>query len=363
MTEEKTGPEGQDEAPKQEQATDQTSQEAKGDAQPISAETPPIEPLKAPVPNPVSESYSKIKAEVQKVVVGMDMAIEETLAALFTNGHVLLEGFPGVAKTMLVKLIAQTLNVEFKRIQFTPDLMPSDVLGTMVFDQKKGDFSFHKGPIFSNFVLIDEINRSPAKTQAALFEVMEERQVTMEGETYPLDFPFLVIGTQNPVDQEGTYRLPEAQLDRFVFKIKVPYPSAEEEMAILQRFEKDFEQSVLDSVQVVFDRKKLKECEKFIESVHMEEQILKYITQIVHATRNHSSIYLGGSPRASLAIMRTSKAFAALAGRNYVKPDDVQRACVPVLNHRLIPSATAEMEGFSSEDILDGIIEEVEVPR
>lgn len=320
-------------------------------------------PTPTPTPNPVSESYSKIKAEVQKVIVGMDGAIEETLAALFTNGHVLLEGFPGVAKTMLVKLIAQTLNVDFKRIQFTPDLMPSDVLGTMVFDQKGGNFSFHKGPVFSNFVLIDEINRSPAKTQAALFEVMEERQVTMEGETHPLDYPFLVIGTQNPVDQEGTYRLPEAQLDRFVFKIKVPYPSPEEEVAILQRFEKDFDQEVLQTVKVVLDRKKLKECEKFIEGVHMETQILQYVTQIVHATRNHNAIYLGASPRASLAIMRTSKAFAALAGRNYVKPDDVQRACVPVLNHRLIPSATAEMEGFSAEDILDQIIEEVEVPR
>lgn len=317
----------------------------------------------APIKNPVSESLEQIKAEVQKVIVGMDGPIEETLAALFTNGHVLLEGFPGVAKTMLVKLIARTLNVGFKRIQFTPDLMPSDVLGTMVFDQKTGGFSFHQGPIFSNFILIDEINRSPAKTQAALFEVMEERQVTMEGKTHKLEYPFLVIGTQNPVDQEGTYRLPEAQLDRFVFKIRVPYPSVEEEIAILERFKNDFDQTVSETVKVVLDQKKLKECETYIENAHVDPQILRYITQVVQATRNHTSIYLGASPRASLAIMRTSKAFAALAGRNYVKPDDVQRACVPVLNHRLIPSATAEMEGFTSIDILDSILEEIEVPR
>jgi MoxR-like ATPase len=276
---------------------------------------------------------------------------------------VLLEGFPGVAKTLLVKLIAKTVDVGFKRIQFTPDLMPSDVLGTMVFNQKNSNFSFHKGPIFSNFVLIDEINRSPAKTQAALFEVMEERQVTMEGVTHPLEFPFLVIGTQNPIDQEGTYRLPEAQLDRFVFKIKVPYPTLEEELAILERFKSDFDQSVVETVNVVLNAKKLKECEKFIQDVHIEPQILEYITKVIHATRNHSSLYLGASPRASLAIMRTSKAFAALAGRNYVKPDDVQRACGPVLNHRLIPSATAEMEGFTSVDLLEGILEEIEVPR
>ncbi|MBI1286976.1 MAG: AAA domain-containing protein [Flavobacteriales bacterium] len=317
----------------------------------------------AKIYNPVSESLGQIRTEVQKVIVGMDSAIEETLAALFTNGHVLLEGFPGVAKTLLVKLIARTLSVDFKRIQFTPDLMPSDVLGTMVFDQKKGNFSFHKGPIFSNFVLIDEINRSPAKTQAALFEVMEERQVTMEGETHALQYPFLVIGTQNPIDQEGTYRLPEAQLDRFVFKIKVPYPSEEEEMAILERFQSDFDQTISQTVNAVMNADKMKECERFIESVHIEPLILRYITQVVNATRNHASIYLGASPRASLAIMRTAKAFAALAGRNYVKPDDVQRACVPVLNHRLIPSATAEMEGFTSVDILDGILEEIEVPR
>ncbi len=313
--------------------------------------------------NIVQQSVTDIKAELKKVLVGMDSVIEETLAALFTNSHVLLEGFPGVAKTLLVKLLSSVLSVEFKRIQFTPDLMPSDVLGTMVFDQKNGNFSFHKGPIFTNLALIDEINRSPAKTQAALFEVMEERQVTMEGVTYPLSYPFLVIGTQNPIDQEGTYRLPEAQLDRFVFKIKVPYPNAEEELAILERFQNDFDRKIEDSITAILDSNKLKECEVFIQQIHIDKQVLLYITQIIQATRQHDSIYLGASPRASLAIMRVSKAFAAMAGRDFVKPDDVQRACQPVLNHRIIPSASAEMEGYTTEDLIESILEDIEVPR
>lgn len=325
------------------------------------AETPT--PVKQEV-NVVQESVQKIKAELQKVIVGMDTAIEETMAALFTNGHVLFEGYPGVAKTLLVKLIAQTLTTEFKRIQFTPDLMPSDVLGTMVFDQNSGKFNFHKGPIFSNLVLIDEINRAPAKTQSALFEVMEERQITIEGETYKFDYPFLVIGTQNPIDQEGTYRLPEAQLDRFVFKIKIPYPSLEEELQILDRFKEDFDRKESDQLVLpTINKEVLKACEAFIQTIHISEEILQYITKLTHATRNHESIYLGGSPRASLSILKTAKAFAAIAGRNYVKPDDVQRACTPVLNHRIILSASAEMEGYTTEDIIKSIIEEIEVPR
>lgn len=319
--------------------------------------------IKPSSPNPVQENVTRIKAEVQKVIIGMDNQIEETMVALFTNGHVLFEGFPGVAKTLLVKLLARSLDVDFKRIQFTPDLMPSDVLGTTIFDQKAGSFNFHAGPIFSNLVLIDEINRSPAKTQAALFEVMEEGQITIEGKTHELSYPFFVIGTQNPIDQEGTYRLPEAQLDRFIFKIKVPFPTQEEEMEILERFKTDFDQNVIESVQSVLNKTILKECEKWIEKVHIDTQILKYITSIIHATRNHNSIYLGASPRASLAILKASKGFAALAGRDYVKPDDVQRALIPVLNHRIMPSAIAEMEGYTAEDIINGIIEEIEVPR
>ncbi len=330
-------------------------------------ETPDLEgtqPTPAtPNSNLVQKNVLEIKKELKKVLIGMDAAIEDTLAALFTNSHVLLEGFPGVAKTLLVKLLSGVLSVEFKRIQFTPDLMPSDVLGTMVFDQKTGTFSFHKGPIFTNLALIDEINRSPAKTQSALFEVMEERQVTIEGKTYPLTYPFLVVGTQNPIDQEGTYRLPEAQLDRFVFRIKVPYPTAEEELAILERFQNDFDHKIESSIQAKLTADELKKCEKFIQEVHIDKQILNYITQIIQATRDHESVYLGASPRASLAIMRVSKAFAAMAGRDFVKPDDVQRACQPVLNHRLIPSAAAEMEGFTTEDLIESILEDIEVPR
>lgn len=322
----------------------------------------PAQPVQ-PTTNVVQQNVDEIKRELKKVLIGMDAVIEDTLAALFTNSHVLLEGFPGVAKTLLVKLLASALSVDFKRIQFTPDLMPSDVLGTMVFDQKTGNFTFHKGPIFTNLALIDEINRSPAKTQSALFEVMEERQVTIEGTTYPLAYPFLVVGTQNPIDQEGTYRLPEAQLDRFVFRIKVPYPSAEEELAILERFQNDFDHSIEQSVKAILSADGLKKCEQFIQQIHIDKQILTYITQIIQATRNHESIYLGASPRASLSIMRVSKAFAAMAGRDYVKPDDVQRACQPVLNHRLIPSAAAEMEGFTTEDLIESILEDIEVPR
>lgn len=314
-------------------------------------------------PNPVQQYVGEVKSEMQKVIIGMDKPIEETLIALFINGHVLFEGFPGVAKTLLVKLLAKTLSVDFKRIQFTPDLMPSDVLGTMIFDPKQVNFNFHKGPIFSNLVLIDEINRSPAKTQSALFEVMEERQVTMEGVTHSFPYPFFVIGTQNPIDQEGTYRLPEAQLDRFIFKIKVPYPTQEEELAILERFKSDFDQNISETVQPVIDKDILKQCEKWIENVHIDKQVLGYITSIIQATRTHNSIYIGASPRASFSILKAAKGFAALAGRDYVKPDDVQRAVIPVLNHRIMPSAMAEMEGYTSEDIILGILEEIEVPR
>lgn len=311
----------------------------------------------------MQKAVDNIKAEVHKVIVGMDDPIEQCLAAIFVDGHALLEGFPGVAKTMLVKLISRTLNVEFKRIQFTPDLMPADVIGTNIFNSASSSFSFHKGPIFSNFVLIDEINRAPAKTQAALFEVMEERQVTVEGTSHLLDFPFLVIATQNPIDQEGTYRLPEAQLDRFIFKIIVPYPSQEQEVDILNRFKNDFDQEAIENVKSVAGIKDLKECQKFIQQVHIAENIIHYITQITQATRDHESLYLGASPRASLALMKAAKAFAAMSGRNYVIPDDVQKACIPILNHRVLLGATAEMEGYSSSDVIKNIIEDIEVPR
>lgn len=321
------------------------------------------EPQKEKGGNEVQKTVDAIKAEVQKVIVGMDDSIEQCLAAILIDGHALLEGFPGVAKTLLVKLISQSLHVDFKRIQFTPDLMPADVIGTNIFDQKSGVFSFHKGPVFSNLVLIDEINRAPAKTQAALFEVMEERQVTIEGRSHQLDFPFLVIATQNPIDQEGTYRLPEAQLDRFVFKIIVPYPSLEQEVEILNRFKGDFDQKVVETVNSVANAQTLKSCQNFVQGIHIEPQMIDYITKITQATRNHESLYLGASPRASLALMKASKAFAAMAGRNFVIPDDVQKACLPILNHRVLLGATAEMEGYSAEDLIKGILEDIEVPR
>lgn len=313
--------------------------------------------------NPVQKTAEAIKNEIQKVIVGMDAAIEQALAAMFVDGHVLFEGFPGVAKTLMVKLIAKTINVEFKRIQFTPDLMPSDVIGTNIFNQQTSTFTFRKGPIFSNLVLIDEINRAPAKTQSALFEAMEERQVTIEGVAYPLTFPFLVIATQNPIDQEGTYRLPEAQLDRFLFRIKVPYPSVEEEEAILNRFKDDFNQTSMETVNPVVSPDQIIECQKTIQAIHIEPALVSYITSIAQATRDHESIYLGASPRATLAIMKASKAFAAMAGRNYVSPDDVQKACLPILNHRLMIGATAEMEGYVTEDIIRSILDDIEVPR
>lgn len=329
----------------------------------------PYAPPSTDVPKPVDEgnqvqqTVDAIKAEVQKVIIGMDESIEQCLAAIFVDGHALLEGFPGVAKTLLVKLVARTLSVDFKRIQFTPDLMPADVIGTNIFNANSSTFSFHKGPVFSNFVLIDEINRAPAKTQAALFEVMEERQVTVEGTSHQLAFPFLVIATQNPIDQEGTYRLPEAQLDRFIFKIIVPYPSQEQEVEILNRFKNDFDQHVTEQVKAVANAQTLEACQKFIQQVHIEANIIHYITEITQATRNHESLYLGASPRASLALMKAAKAFAAMAGRNYVIPDDVQKACLPILNHRVLLGATAEMEGYSSSDLIRGILEDIEVPR
>lgn len=322
------------------------------------------QPIVAAQSNKVKDSAASVKKEIQQVLVGMDEVIDQALVAMFSDGHVLFEGFPGVAKTLMVKLISKTLSTGFKRIQFTPDMMPSDVIGTNIFDQKTSDFIFKKGPIFSNLVLIDEINRAPAKTQAALFEVMEERQITVEGKAYKMDYPFLVIATQNPIDQEGTYRLPEAQLDRFIFKVKVPYPTLEQETQILQRFKTDFDQkTVIEKVKTVMNPADLKACFEFIQTIHISDQILGYIARIVHETRNHPNVYLGASPRASLSILKASKAFAAIDGRNFVAPDDVQKACYPILNHRIILNASAEMEGYSAEDVIGNIINDIEVPR
>jgi len=311
----------------------------------------------------VNEKVLAAKQEIANFIVGQHELVDLLLISLFSNGHVLLEGVPGIAKTLTAKVLSKTLNVDFSRIQFTPDLMPSDVIGTSIFNMKNSEFEFKSGPIFSNIVLIDEINRSPAKTQAALFEVMEERQITYDGKVYKMSFPFLVLATQNPVEQEGTYNLPEAQLDRFLFKIKITYPSQTDEFEILKRFKNRNNAPSLDHVNPIFDVKSLQDIQNIIEQVKIEDQLLNYISLITEKTRNHAKIYLGGSPRASLSMLKGSKAFAAIRGRDFVIPDDIQYVCPHVLNHRMILTPEAEMEGLSVEDVIMEILQEVEVPR
>jgi MoxR-like ATPase len=305
----------------------------------------------------------RTRKEMQKVIIGMDETIDMIIVGLLTNGHILLEGVPGIAKTLLAKLVAKVLDVNYKRIQFTPDLMPSDVIGTTVYNMQSSKFYFRQGPVFSNIILADEINRSPAKTQAALFEVMEERQITVDGETHTLGYPLYVIATQNPIEQEGTYRLPEAQLDRFLFRLKIGYPSLEDESKILTRFKEDFFNNTEHMVNKLFNADDLLKCCSVVEKVHIKDEILNYIAQIVHNTRNNPNLFLGASPRASLAIMRTSKALAAMRGRDFVVPDDVQKVSVPVLNHRIILIPEKEIEGIDSTDIINDIIQKIEVPR
>lgn len=313
--------------------------------------------------NKVIQVVDQIKNEIHKVIVGQDHMIDLVLAGLFSGGHILLEGVPGIAKTLTAKLLAKTISVNFSRIQFTPDLMPADVLGTTVFNLKTSEFTFNKGPIFSNIVLIDEINRSPAKTQAALFEVMEELQITADGVTYPMEFPFIVLATQNPVEQEGTYKLPEAQLDRFLFKIRLQYPTLNEEMTILKRFKEDFTARAAEEVSTVISAEDIKHCRELVEKIHIEDELLDYIAKIVHTTRNNGDLFLGASPRASLAIMKSAKAIAAIRNRAFVTPDDIRFVSYPVLNHRVILTPEREMEGLESEDIIKEIIEGIEVPR
>src|SRR5688572_6847298 len=304
-----------------------------------------------------------VKNEVAKVIVGQDAVVDLILAGFFTGGHILLEGVPGIAKTLTAKLVAKAVSASFSRIQFTPDLMPTDVTGTTIFNLKTSEFNFSKGPIFANLILIDEINRAPAKTQSSLFEVMEERQITIDGTTYPMDFPFLVIATQNPIEHEGTYRLPEAQLDRFLFRIVLKYPSLGQEIEILKKFRNDFGTKLFDTVQAVITKEDLKECQTLIEKILIKDEILEYIAKLVDNTRNSGDLLLGASPRASLAIMRASKAIAAISGRDFVTPDDVKYVAHPVLNHRIILTAEREMEGIDSETIIREITERVEVPR
>ncbi|WP_438422726.1 AAA family ATPase [Aquimarina macrocephali] len=311
----------------------------------------------------LQQSVEKLKAELAKVIVGQQDFIELLIVSLLSNGHVLIEGVPGIAKTVTAKLFAKTLKTDFNRIQFTPDLMPSDVLGTSVLNMKTSDFEFKKGPIFSNMVLIDEINRAPAKTQAALFEVMEEKQVTIDGIRYPMDPPFMVLATQNPVEQEGTYALPEAQLDRFLFKIKVDYPTFEDEVNILKTHHVRKTAKPLEMVDPVITPKQLLEFKAKTQDVIIEEKILGYIAEIVTKTRTHPHLYLGGSPRASIAVMNASKAFAAINGRDFVTPEDIKKSLFPVLRHRLILSPEREMEGMTTENVIEMILQSVEIPR
>ncbi|AQX00976.1 AAA family ATPase [Elizabethkingia anophelis] len=311
----------------------------------------------------LKNSLDKVKAEINKVIVGQDSMIEHLLVALLSNGHVLIEGVPGVAKTITAKLLAKTIAVDFSRIQFTPDLMPSDILGTAVFNAKTTEFEFKKGPIFSNFILIDEINRSPAKTQAALFEVMEERQITMDGRKYVMEEPFLVIATQNPIEQEGTYRLPEAQLDRFLFKVNVGYPTPEQEVQIIKNQHQLKVDDKTEQVQPVLTAEELKKYQTLIKDIIVEENLLEYIARIVVNTRENPFLYLGASPRASLALLTASKGFAAINGRDFVTPDDIKEAAVAVLRHRVIVTPEREMEGLGVEEVIKQILESIEIPR
>ena len=311
----------------------------------------------------LNQSIEKVKNEIRKIIVGQDKTISLLLAAILADGHVLIEGVPGIAKTLIAKLLAKTISAGFSRIQFTPDLMPSDILGTSIFNMKTSAFEFNHGPIFSNIILIDEINRAPAKTQSALFEVMEERQVTVDGKTYKMESPFTVFATQNPIEHEGTYKLPEAQLDRFLFKVEMDYPSLEEEVKILLDLHKRNDVNDINIIEPAFSSELLKRLREQVRSIHIDEKVAAYIAQIVNNTRNNNDLYLGGSPRASISIMTAAKSFAAMSGKDFVSPDDIREAVIPALRHRILLTPEKEMEGRTPDEIIKLIIDRVEVPR
>ncbi|WP_421774070.1 AAA family ATPase [Gracilimonas sp.] len=311
----------------------------------------------------VEKLVKSIREEIGKIIVGQQRMVDLLIAALLADGHVLIEGVPGVAKTLTTKLLAQTISADFSRIQFTPDLMPADVIGTSVFNPKTTDFEFKEGPVFSNLVLIDEINRSPAKTQAALFEVMEERQITVDGKTYFMEPPFMVIATQNPIEHEGTYRLPEAQLDRFLFRIDVPYPSLEEEVQILSGSYSRKNKLDVSSLDKVISAEEIAKQRNVAASVHVEPELMNYIAQIIQNTRNSSSLSIGASPRASVFVMKAAQAWAAMNGRDFITPEDVKEVINPVLRHRITLTPEKEMEGMKPDQVIQIILEKVEVPR
>ena len=311
----------------------------------------------------LNEKMTEIRNEISKVIIGQHHVIDLLLTGLLCDGHLLLEGVPGVAKTLAAKLIAKIIDVKFSRLQFTPDLMPGDVIGTSVFNPKEGSFYFKPGPIFSNIVLIDEINRSPAKTQAALFEVMEERQVTVDGHTHIMEYPFLVLATQNPIEQEGTYRLPEAQLDRFLFKVEIGYPSLQDEVAILTGQQGKTQNELLQDVNKILTAESIHYYRKVVQEVKIEHRLIEYIAGIVHETRNNPSLYLGASTRASLALLKSAKATAALKGRDFVIPEDIIEMAPHVLRHRIMLTPEKEMEGLTPDDLIGNILKVLEVPR
>tara|TARA_R100001377_G_scaffold64717_1_gene40226 strand:- start:34 stop:1035 length:1002 start_codon:yes stop_codon:yes gene_type:complete len=312
---------------------------------------------------PLQAHVESIKTEIGKIIVGQNEMIELLIISILSNGHTLIEGVPGVAKTVTAKLLARTLDVDFSRIQFTPDLMPSDILGTSIFNVKTNEFEYKKGPIFSNIILIDEINRAPAKTQAALFEVMAERQITIDNNQFIMEPPFLVFATQNPIEQEGTYRLPEAQLDRFLFKINVDYPSLDDEIQILVDNHKREDQLDYNTINPVLKAADIITYQGLIKQILVEDHLLHYIASIVNNTRNNANLYLGASPRASIAILNAAKANAAIQGRDFVTPDDIKRCTKAVLKHRLVLTPEREMEAFTVDKVVDQILETIEIPR
>jgi len=311
----------------------------------------------------LNEQVKKIKEEIGKVIVGQETMVELLITAILADGHVLIEGVPGVAKTLTAKLISKIISADFSRIQFTPDLMPSDVLGTSVFNLKTSEFDFRPGPIFSNIILIDEINRAPAKTQAALFEVMEERQVTVDGLTHKMKTPYIVLATQNPIEHEGTYRLPEAQLDRFLFKVMATYPTMDEEIEIINRQHHRKGVQAISEVSAILTAYEILHFRQFAQQVHVENNLIKYIAQIIQETRNNPMLFLGASPRASIAILNSAKAYAMINGRDFVNPEDIKFVALPVLRHRIILSPEKEMEGVSADEVVKQIVDKVEVPR
>ncbi len=311
----------------------------------------------------LNQKINDIRDEISKVIIGQSEVIDLLLIGLLCDGHILLEGVPGVAKTLAAKLLAKIIDVDFSRLQFTPDLMPGDVIGTSVFNPREGSFYFKPGPVFSNIVLIDEINRSPAKTQAALFEVMEERQVTADGITHAMRYPFLVLATQNPIEQEGTYRLPEAQLDRFLFKIEIGYPTLAEEIRILTLQQGKTQHELLQPVQKIISAGEIAHYRSIVQSVTIEQRLVEYIATLINETRNNPSLYLGASTRASLALLKAAKASAAINGRDFVIPDDVVAMAPHVLRHRIMLTPEKEMEGLSPSDLIENILKTLEIPR